>query len=267
MEVKYKGQFAVITGASSGIGYELAKIFARNGFDLLVVAEDLGIVEAGDAFRKFGTRVDAIKADLTRVEEVQMLYEKIKSMNHPVDALVLNAGVGVSGEFVETHLSQELSMIQLNIVSLVHLTKLVLPDMVERNQGRILFTSSIAATMPGPYYAVYAATKAFVQSFAEAIRYEVKDRGVVITALQPGVTDTLFFERAHMLDTKAGVSKKDDPAEVAQQGFDALMRGDDHVVAGSFMNKVQATLAKFMTEPMAASVQGSSVKPGSAHKN
>lgn len=182
----------------------------------------------------------------------------------PVDSVAMNAGVGVGGEFVKNDLHEEIRMINLNIVSLVHLTKHLLPHFINRGHGRILFTSSLAATMPGPYYAVYAASKAFVQSFAEAIRFETKDSGV--TALQPGATDTNFFERAHMMNTKAAVEKKDDPADVAKEGFDALMAGRDHVIAGSFMNNVQAGMAKVMPQTQSASVHASSVKPGSAHK-
>lgn len=263
-KVEHAGQLAVITGASSGIGFELAKVFARSGFDILAVAEDLGISEAVDEIRKFGTYVEPLRADLTQADQVQMVFERIKTMNRPLEAVVLNAGVGVGGEFLDTSLAKELNMIQLNIVSLVHLTKLVLPDLVERGHGYVMFTSSIAATMPGPFFAVYAASKAFVQSFAEALRFELKDTGVTITSLQPGATDTQFFERAGMLDTKAGKDEKDDPAVVAQQGFDALMDGKDHIVAGSFMNKIQAVMAKFMTEQQGAATQGRTTKPDSS---
>jgi short-subunit dehydrogenase len=145
------------------------------------------------------------------------------------------------------------------------LTKKVLQDMVERGQGKILFTSSIAAETPGPYEAVYAASKAFVQSFAMALNHEVKDKGILITALQPGATDTNFFARADMLDTKVGHAKKDDPAKVARQGFDALMAGKDHVVAGSFMNKVNVAGAKLMSEKQGAKMQAKSTKPDSLH--
>jgi uncharacterized protein len=132
---------------------------------------------------------------------------------------------------------------------------------VKVGHGRVLFTSSLAAEMPGPYYAVYAASKAFVQSFAEAIRIEVKDKGVTVTALQPGATDTNFFARAEMLDTKAGKAKKDDPADVARQGFEALMAGKDHVVAGSYMNTIRAGVAKVITEVQGAKLQAKSTKP------
>lgn len=255
---------AVVTGASSGIGYELARIFAKNGFDLLVTAENDEIARVAADFTQLGAEVDFIQADLSTYEGVEQLYARIQFSGRPIDSIALNAGVGVGGQFDETDLRRELNMIQLNIASVVHLTKRVLPNLLAQGHGRILFTSSIAADMPGPYYAVYAASKAFVQSFAEAIRQEVLDRGITVTALQPGATDTNFFARADMLDTKAAVSKKDDPADVAQDGFDALMNGRDHVVAGSMMNKVQSVMGKIISEEQGAKMQGKQTKPGSA---
>lgn len=249
---------AVITGASSGIGYSLAKVFAMHGYDLIVCAEERDIHEAANAFRALGGDVESVQCDLATYEGVEKLYGAFK---RPVDVLVLNAGVGVGGHFHETDLQKEINLINLNITSTVHLTKRVLPEMLIRGAGKILFTSSIAAEMPGPYYAVYAASKAFVQSFSEAIRAETKEKGITVTALQPGATDTEFFARADMLDTKAGQADKDDPDQVAQQGYDALMAGKDHVVAGSFMNKVQATVGKLAPESVGARLQGSGVKP------
>lgn len=260
-------KLAVVTGASSGIGYELAKVFAKNKYDLIVAAEDASIAEAGDAFRQFGVQVESLRTDLATEEGVDALYAKIKNMGRPVDAIALNAGVGVGGKFLETDIRKEMNLIKLNIMSLVALTKKVLPEMVNRHEGKILFTSSVAGEMPGPYYAVYAASKAFVQSFAEAIRYELKDSGVTVTSLQPGATDTNFFARADMLDTKAGRGQKDNPADVALEGFNAMMAGKDHVVAGSFMNAVQATVAKILPETTSASLQGEQVKPRPAEKH
>lgn len=261
--MKNEKQFAVITGASSGIGYEMAKVFAREGFDLLVCAEDVGILEAGNAFRGMGVQVEAVQADLATFQGVQKLNDAIHALNRPLDVVVMNAGVGVGGEFLQTDLGRELAMIRLNIDSVVHLSKLVVPRMVARGSGRILITSSIAATMPGPYYAVYAATKSFELSFAEALRFELKDKGITVTALQPGATDTNFFARADMLDTPAGEAQKDDPAVVAEQAFKAVMAADDHVVAGSLMNKVQAVAAKVMTPTQGAAAQGKQTKPHS----
>jgi uncharacterized protein len=256
--------FAVVTGASSGIGYELARQFAKNGFDLLVVAEDEGITRAAASLESLGARVESVRADLATDEGVEELYERIVATGVPVDAIAINAGVGVGGSFLETDLDEEINLINLNITSAVHLSKLVLQDMVERNEGRVLFTSSIAAEMPAPFEAVYGASKAFLLSFAEALRNELKDTNIVITALQPGPTDTNFFHRAGMDDTKVGAGKKDDPAEVARQGFEALMAGKDHVVAGSFKNKVQSTLAQVTPETIKAEQHRKVAEPGSA---
>lgn len=266
METSQK-RFAVITGASSGIGYWLAMEFAKNGFDIMIAAENDGIHEVANAFREHGNKVLPVQVDLRKSEEVEKLYQEIKAIDCPVDAIAINAGVGVGGEFEKTELKREIGMIQLNVTSTVHLAKLVLKDMLGRGEGKILFTSSIAAEMPGPYYAVYAATKAFVQSFSEALRQEVKDRGITITALQPGATETDFFRRADMEDTKAGESEKDSPELVAQQAFAALMDGKDSVVAGSFKNKMQVGMAKILPETVGAKMQGSSAKPKSLDKH
>ena len=254
---------ALVTGASSGIGLELAKQFAQHGYDLLIVAEDAGIDAAADALRSLGAQVEAVRADLADHDGVHALVARIEALGRPVDAAALNAGVGVGGAFLETDLAAELGLINLNVVSTVHLAKHVLRDMVGRDQGRILFTSSIAAEMPAPFEAVYGASKAFVQSFAEALRNEVKDTGVTITALQPGPTETNFFHRAGMDDTRVGAGKKDDAAEVARQGFEALMKGKDHVVAGSLKNKVQSTLAQVTPEPALAELHRKLSEPGS----
>lgn len=184
-----------------------------------------------------------------------------------MDAIAINAGVGVGGEFArETDLQDELNLINLNVVSTVHLAKRVVKEMVERGYGRILFTASIAALMPGPFEAVYAASKAFVHSFAEALRNELKDTGVTVTSLMPGPTDTNFFHRADMDDTRAGSSKKDDPAEVAKQGFEALMAGKDSIVAGSIGTKIQGTISKILPDTVNAEQHRKLTEPGSAHK-
>lgn len=254
----------VITGASSGIGYELAKVFARNGFDLIVAAEDAAIHEVAADFRIYGGNVITVQVDLSTPAGNELLFERIRETQQSVDSLCLNAGVGVWGEFVKTDYARELAMINLNVISVVHLAKKILPTMLERRHGRIMITSSLAAEMPGPYYAVYAATKAFVQSFSEALRAEVKDQGITVTALQPGATETNFFERADMMETRAGQATKDDPVRVARDGFKAMMAGKDHVIAGSFINKVQSTLAKFISDKQGARLQGAAIKPGSA---
>jgi len=181
-----------------------------------------------------------------------------------VDALALNASVGVNGDFArDIPLEDDLRLIAVNITSAVHLAKRVLPGMVDRGAGKVLVTSSIAAEMPGPYYATYAASKAFLQSFAQAIRHELKDTGVTVTALQPGPTDTEFFDRAGMQDTVADNSSKNDPAEVAREGFEALMAGKDAVVAGSLKNKAQVAAARVLPERAQAVTHAAQTKPRS----
>jgi uncharacterized protein len=264
--MEHSKKLALITGASDGIGFELAKIFAKNDYDLIIAADSNKISDKARILRQYEVEVKEILVDLSTHDGMEDLYAQVSGLGRPLDVAVLNAGIGVGGEFLSTDFEQEHKLMHLNMVYLVGLTKKLLKDMVGRNEGKILFTSSIAAEMPGPYYAVYAASKSFVQSFVEAIRYEMKDTGhenITITALQPGPTDTNFFARADMLDTPAGENKKDDPAQVAQQGFDALMSGKDHVVAGSFVNKIQAGLGKLMTEGMGASAHAKSTKPNS----
>jgi short-subunit dehydrogenase len=258
---------AVVTGASNGIGYELAKQFAQNGFDLLVTSTGPSINEAAIAFEKLGAQVETVQADLATYDGVETLYNKIKATGRSVDAIAINAGVGVGGDFArETDLKDELNLINLNVVSSVHLAKRVVKDMVDRHQGRILFTSSIAALMPGPFEAVYAASKAFLHSFSEALRNELKDTGVTVTSLMPGPTDTNFFHRAQMDDTKAGADQKDDPAMVAKQGFEALMAGKDSIVAGSLKTKLQGTVSKVLPDTANAEQHRQLTEPGSGNK-
>jgi short-subunit dehydrogenase len=257
--------FAVATGASSGIGFELAKVFAENGFDLLVTAEDEEIEAAQRELNQLTASVECTRLDLSREEEVGRLHERIQATARPVDALCLNAGIGEGGDFArETDLRKELRLIDLNVRSVVHLCKLVVRDMVARDEGRILITSSIAATIPGAYQAVYNASKSFDQSFALALRNELKDTGVTVTSLMPGPTETEFFERAGMEDTPLGESEKDDPAEVARQGFEALMGGKERVVAGSFKNKAQVAAGKVLPDSVKAEMHRKQAQPATA---
>jgi uncharacterized protein len=258
--------FAVVTGASSGIGYELAKQFARHDFDLLIAADGEGIHSAARDLEMLGAAVKPVQVDLADHEGTHKLISAIQSAGRPVDAAAINAGVGVSGRFVETDLAEEIDMVRLNVMSLLHLTKYMVKDMVERGHGRILITSSIAGTMPTPYEAVYGATKAFERSLAQSLREELKDTGVTITALMPGATETNFFHRAGADDTKLGASEKDDPAEVAKEGFEALMAGKDHVIAGSLKNKLQAAAGYTLPDPLVARAHAAMSEPGSANK-
>lgn len=194
------------------------------------------------------------------------MYDRIRSIGRPVDAIAINAGVGVSGPFAEADLSAHMNLINMNVVSPVHLTYRVLKDMLARRAGKILYISSITATMPGPFQATYNGSKAFEKSFGEAIRNEVKDSGVTVTVLVPGATETNFFHRVGAEDTKLGASEKDDPADVARDGFEALMDGKDHVVAGSFKNKVQATVSHVLPDSVTAQMHRKEAEPGSAEK-
>lgn len=257
---------AAVTGASTGIGFELARQFAQHGYDLVVCADDIEIQSAARTLEADGARVRAVKLDLRTYEGVERFYEEIRAAGVPLEAIALNAGVGVNGDFArETDLREELAMIQLNVVSTVHLAKLAVADMVAEGKGRMLITSSVAGTMPAPLSAVYGATKAFGLSFAASLHHELKDTGVTVTALLPGPTDTEFFARAGMEDTKiAEDAQKNDPADVARQAFDALVAGKDRVYgASSLATKLQGAAARFMPESVKAEMHRSKSEHGS----
>ena len=264
MATEAKRKFAVVTGASSGIGLELARQCAEHDFDLLICAEDAGVEHVANQLGASGELVIPCRADLATYDGVEQLYRAILDQHRPVDALLLNAGVGVGGEFIRTDLAAELRMIALNCNHTVHLAKRVLPGMVSRGQGRVLITGSVVSTSPNPYQAIYGATKAFVMSFGEALRYELKDTGVTVTVLQPGATDTNFFQRADLLDTKVGQADKDDPALVARNGFEAMMAGKDSVLGGSFKSKVEGMMNEALPETVKAAQAGKQTRPGSA---
>lgn len=259
-------QFAVVTGASRGIGYELAKQFAQNGFDLLIAADSELVHQAAGDLEALGANVQPVQVNLAKHEGTHELLAAIDAAGRPVDAVAINAGVGVSGRFLETDLGEEMDMVRLNVLSVLHLVKYMAKQMAARGSGRILITSSIAGTMPTPYEAVYGATKAFDRALGQSIREELKDTGVTVTVLMPGATETNFFHRAGADDTKLGASEKDDPAEVAKDGFEALMAGKDHVVAGSLKNKFQAAAGYGLPDPMVAKFHADMSEPGSAHK-
>ncbi|WP_298456866.1 SDR family oxidoreductase [uncultured Cellulomonas sp.] len=253
---------ALVTGASSGIGLELAQLFARNGFDLVVCAEDAGIAVAAEGLVADGNAaVRSVRADLSTAEGVEELVREVTAAGRPLDALALNAGVANGGPFIETPLEDDLRVIGLDVVAVVHLAKRLLPAMVARGAGRVLVTSSVASLMPGPYYATYAASKAFVQSFAEAVRHELEDTGVTITTLLPGPTDTDFFEASHMEDTKVAQGPKDDPAKVAREGFEALMAGKDKVTVRSVKARAQGVLSAVLPHKAQPGAHGSMTEP------
>jgi short-subunit dehydrogenase len=231
---------AIVTGASSGIGYALAAKCAREGFDLVVAADTPEIYRAAEEFRGLGASVDAMEVDLADGGGVEALYAAAK--DRPVEALLANAGHGLGKAFLDQDFDDVRHVVDTNITGTIYLIQKVADEMRKRGDGRILITGSIAGFMPGTYQAVYNGTKAFINSFSFALRAELKDSGVTVTCLMPGATDTDFFERADMLDTKVGQDEKDDPAEVAETGFTAMMRGDGDVVSG-WKNKIQSSIA------------------------
>jgi short-subunit dehydrogenase len=260
---------ALVTGASSGIGLELAKQFARNGFDLVIAAED---AELADAKRQIEAEdgdasVEAVQVDLATSGGVMDLWARVSDNAAPLEAAALNAGIGAGGAFAtDTDLADELQLIDLNVRSTIHLAKYVVKDMVARDSGRILFTSSIGAAMPGTYHAVYNASKSFVQSFALALRDELRDTRVTVTTLMPGPTDTEFFERADLEDTRVGSGKQDDPADVARDGFEALMNGDERAVSASLSTKLQGRGSRFLPDKAKAAMHRKMAEPGSGKK-
>jgi short-subunit dehydrogenase len=256
---------ALVTGASSGIGLELAKQFAENGYDLIVAAEDDELDGAAEQLRALGAAVSPVRVDLTRYDDVELLWKTVAGAGRPLEAAALNAGVGVGGAFVDGDLEADLGLVQLNVVSTMHLAKRVLNQMVARNSGKVLFTSSVASQAPQPFQAVYGASKAFVQSLALAVREELADRGVSVTALLPGPTESEFFDRADITDTKLGASdKKDDPAQVARQGFEGLMKGEASVFAGSLSSRAMGRLSALTPDTLAAKTTKPMAAPGSA---
>jgi uncharacterized protein len=256
----------MVTGASSGIGRELAQQFAEHGFDLVVNAENDGVHAAAVELRATGADVRAVRADLRTAEGVEHLWSAVSDTGRPLDAAALNAGVGKGGAFVDTELADELAIIDLNVTSTARLAKHILREMTSRKEGRVLITSSIASTMPGSFQAVYNASKSFLQSFAEALQEELRDSGVTVTSLMPGPTETDFFRRADMEDTKVGASSKDDPAQVAKQGFEALMKGERRVVAGSLSTRAQEAAGKALPDALKAKAHRRMAEPGSADR-
>jgi short-subunit dehydrogenase len=255
-------RYALITGATNGIGYELAKLFAEDGYNLVIVArteEDLQ-QRAQEFSQQYGVQVIPIAKDLFQPNAPFELYDEVKSKNVLIDVLVNDAGQGQFGLFVESDIRRLLEIIQLNVASLTSLTYLFLKDMVARNEGKILQLASIASELPGPWQAVYHGTKAYVLSFTEALINELKDSAVSMTALQPGATDTDFFNKADMQESKILDTKLSDPAKVAKDGYKALMKGDDKIVSG-FKNKAMVASSNVMPDTMVAEQMNQMQKP------
>lgn len=253
---------AVVTGASSGIGYELAKLCAQNGYDLIIAA-DRPLVEAEQVLHGFQAHVETVQCDLSTTDGVDQLINQIGERQ--VDVLCANAGHGLGHAFLDQDFADARHVIDTNITGTVYLLHEIGRRMRDQERGRILLTGSIAGLMPGSFQAVYNGAKAFIDSFSFAFRDELKDSGVTVTCLMPGATDTEFFARADMLDTKVGQGKKDDPADVAKTGFDAMMRGEGDVVHG-LKNKMQAAAAAVTPRSMLADQHRKMAEPGSGDK-
>jgi short-subunit dehydrogenase len=258
-----KRELGIVTGASAGIGYELAKLCAKNGFDLIVAADEPEIYQAADDFKELGADVTAIEADLATLEGVDTLYQA--TQGRPVDALLANAGHGLGHAFLDQDFDDIRHVIDTNITGTIYLAHKIGKDMRSRGAGRILFTGSIAGFMPGTFNAAYNGSKAFIDSFSFAIRNELKDSGVTVTCLMPGATETDFFERADMLDTEIGQAEKDDPAFVAKEGFNAMIEGKGDVVAG-WKNKLMSAAALVTPSGVLAEQHRKKAEPGSATK-
>jgi short-subunit dehydrogenase len=252
---------AVVTGASTGIGYELAKCCAQDGFDLVVVADEPEIKSAAGDFRALGAKVDAVQANLATREGVDKLYDTID--RRPVDALLANAGRGLGKGFLDQDFKDVMRVVNTNITGTIYLIQKIGREMRARKSGRILITGSIAGFIPGTYQAVYNASKAFLDSFSFALRAELKDSGVTVTCLMPGATETEFFARADMLDTAVGQGKKDDAADVARIGFKAMKNGEGDVVSG-WHNKLQSAIANITPASVLAEIHRKKAAPGSA---
>jgi short-subunit dehydrogenase len=255
--------FAIVTGASTGIGFELAKRCAKEGYDLLIAADEPAIEQAATSLGGLGAQVEAIQADLATTERVDKLYAAVKGRT--VDALLANAGRGLGRAFLDQDFDKARRVIDTNVTGTVYLIRKIGNDMRRKNTGRILITGSIAGFMPGSFQAVYNGSKAFLNSFSFALREELRDTKVTVTCLMPGATETEFFKRAEMLDTDVGTTEKDDAAEVAKNGFEAMMNGEGDVVSG-LKNKVQSAIANVMPAGVLASQHRKMAEPGTAKK-
>ena len=254
---------ALVTGASRGIGRELAALFAADGYDLVLAARSDALDSVAAELADTGVTVSPVHADLRTPDGVRRVHEAATAGGRVPAAAALNAGVGIGGAFVDADLEDVLSVVDVNVRSTVHLAHLLLGDMVRAGSGRMLITSSVVSKMPGPYQAVYNASKAFVQSFADGVRKELDGSGVTVTSMLPGATDTHFFARAGMLDTLLGKAPKDDPAHVARDGYAALVRGEGKVVPGSVLAKSMAAFGTVAPDAVTSIVHRVLARPRS----
>jgi len=258
-------KLVVVTGASSGIGLELAKVAAREGYDLAIAADEPDIETAADTLRSMGADVYAMQVDLSTKEGALSFARFVGDIGRPVNVLMANAGRGLGNGFLDQDLDEALGVVDTNITGTLVLLHGLGRQMRSHRAGRILITGSIAGFIPGTYQAVYNGTKSFLNSLSFALRHELMDTGVTVTCLMPGPTETRFFERAGLLDTEIGQSEKDDPAEVARVGFQAMMNGEGDVVAG-WKNKLQSAFANVTPSDMLAEQHAKTAAPGSAKK-
>jgi len=258
-------RYAIVTGASTGIGFELATLAAKDGYDVIVVADEPLIDAAAADFQQFGTQVTSVEADLSTLEGVDKLLAAANG--RPIDVLCANAGRGLGHGFLDQRVEDWRRVIDTNITGTAYLLQKVLTEMTRRNAGKVLVTGSIAGYMPGSFQAVYNSTKSFVDYFTDALRDELKEfDGVTITTLKPGPVDTEFFARGDMLDTKVGDPESDsrrDPALVAKDGWDAMNRGDESIFSG-LSTKVQGMLANVLPARLLAAMHRNMAEPGSA---
>jgi len=252
---------AVVTGASSGIGRELARLAVQDGHDLVIAADQGPLEESAESFRALGAGVDAVEADLSTAFGVDKLMLAIGG--RPVDLLIANAGHGLGHGFLDKPFSEARHVVDTNITGTLDLLHRVVGGMRRRGSGRVLITGSVAGLTPGSFQAVYSGTKAFIDSFSFALGNELKDSGVSVTCLMPGATETGFFERADMLDTRLATEEKADAADVARDGYEAMKKGQDHVVAG-WKNKVSAAMARVVPDSVLAEQHRRTAEPGSA---
>ncbi|MEU6548941.1 SDR family NAD(P)-dependent oxidoreductase [Streptomyces sp. NPDC046915] len=255
---------ALVTGASSGIGHELALLFAINGFDLVATGRSEKIDEAAAGLARHGADVTAVRADLAEADGVETVWRAVEKTGRPLEAAVLNAGRSIGGAFLDTDLDDELSLIDLNVTSVVHLAKHVARHMAANRRGRILITSSLSATLPTPYETVYGPSRAFTRMFALGLREELKEHGVSVTTLMPGATDSDFHARAGMNNTAFGPGmKKNSRKDVARQGFLAMMDGQAQVVGGDLTTRRTALEHRFLPETFKAARHARMARPRS----
>jgi len=251
----------IVTGASTGIGYELAKLCAKNKMNLVVAADEAEIENAATEFRTQGVTVDAVQADLATIDGVDKLISAVGG--RPVAALIANAGRGLGRAFLDQDFNDIRHVIDTNVTGTVYLVQKIGQQMRSRNEGKILIVGSIAGFMPGTYQAIYNATKAFLDSFSFALRAELRDTKVTVTCLMPGATETEFFERADLMDTKVGTDKKMAADEVAKIGFEAMLKGEGDVVAG-WQNKLRAAMSHVLPSDVLAEMHRNMAAPGTA---